>query len=299
MRDHLTPDGVFVLYNYYRERWLVERYAAMLQRVFGTPPLLRTYPQFGEVQAAFLVAGPGLGELPTDREPLAVDGAPRASTDDWPFPYLREPRIVPRYVTALALLVAFAAIAVAGAGRTAGLDARLFSPHFFALGAAFLLLETKSLVTFSLLFGTTWLVNALVFFAILTSVLAAIAVTARFPVRNPRPLYLVLFASLVAAYLLPPSALLFEPAALRYALASALAFAPIFFANLVFARSFRDTRAADTAFASNLLGAMAGGVLEWAALLTGYQALLLVVAGLYALAYLLRARWRVLADRDA
>ena len=36
------------------------------------------------------------------------------------------------------------------------------------------------------------------------------------------------------------------------------------------------------AFASNLLGAMVGGAIEYLALITGYQALLLVVAGLYA-----------------
>jgi tetrahydromethanopterin S-methyltransferase subunit D len=52
------------------------------------------------------------------------------------------------------------------------------------------------------------------------------------------------------------------------------------------------------AFASNLLGAMLGGAVEYLALLTGYQALLLVVAGLYGLAFLFARRWRVLADRD-
>ena len=40
-----------------------------------------------------------------------------------------------------------------------------------------------------------------------------------------------------------------------------LAFAPVFVANLVFTYSFRDTRTADMAFASNLLGAMVGGAL--------------------------------------
>ena len=64
--------------------------------------------------------------------------------------------------------------------------------------------------------------------------------------------------TLVLAYVLPPDALLLEPAWLRYLVASVLAFAPIFFANLVFTYSFRDTRAADMSFASNLLGAMAG-----------------------------------------
>jgi hypothetical protein len=43
---------------------------------------------------------------------------------------------------------------------------------------------------------------------------------------------------------------------------------------------------------------MVGGALEYLALITGYQALLLVVAGLYALAYLFATRWRRLADVD-
>ena len=75
-----------------------------------------------------------------------------------------------------------------------------------------------------------------------------------------------------------------------------MAFAPVFLANLVFTYSFRDTRTADMAFARNLLGAMVGGALEYVALLTGYRALLLVVAVLYALAWLFATRCRVLAD---
>jgi hypothetical protein len=71
---------------------------------------------------------------------------------------------------------------------------------------------------------------------------------------------------------------------LRYLLASAFAFAPIFVANVVFSRSFRDTEHPDTAFASNLIGIAVGGVVEYAALATGYQALLLVVMVFYAAA---------------
>jgi hypothetical protein len=43
---------------------------------------------------------------------------------------------------------------------------------------------------------------------------------------------------------------------------------------------------------------MVGGVLEYLALVTGYQALLLILAGLYVLAYLLATRARFLADRE-
>ncbi len=71
------------------------------------------------------------------------------------------------------------------------------------LGVAFLLLETRSLVTFSLLFGTTWLVNAMAFFAILATVLAAILVNARLRLRDPRLLYAALGLSILIAWLVP------------------------------------------------------------------------------------------------
>ena len=160
------------------------------------------------------------------------------------------------------------------------------------------MLETRSIVTFSLLFGSTWLVNALVFFAVLASVLLAILVASRVRIRQTWVLYAGLMGSLALAYVLPPASLLIDPLWLRYLLATALAFAPVFFANLVFSFSFRDTRTADMAFASNLLGAMVGGAIEYVALVTGYQALILIVAGLYAAAYVLATRLRLLADVD-
>jgi hypothetical protein len=172
---------------------------------------------------------------------------------------------------------------------------RGFSGHMFFLGAAFMLLETRSLVTFALLFGSTWLVNSLVFFAILCSVMLAVFISARFPIRPSIPLYGVLVAALVVAYLVPQDAFLsidFLP--LRYGLASVVAFLPVFLANLVFAGSFKGTGpSADVAFASNLIGIMLGGMLEYASLLMGYRNLLLIVIAFYVLsAVLLRGRIR-------
>jgi SAM-dependent methyltransferase len=299
-RDHLKSDGVFVLYNYYREPWLVTKLGEMLQETFGSAPILRSYGGAAAVLAdgpavAALNGGPPPGDA-VDAVPQVGAPDPRPATDDWPFLYLRQPFIAPYYLVTLAFLLLGAVLAVAGAARLTGTPLRRFSPHFFVMGVAFLLLETRSLVSFSLLFGTTWIVNALAFFAILASVLLAIFVNARFPIRRPTVLYAGLFVALLVAFLLPPESLLIEPAWLRYALAAALAFAPVFFANLVFSYSFRDTRTADMAFASNLLGAMVGGALEYLALLTGYRALLIVVAVLYALAYVFATRWRRLAD---
>jgi hypothetical protein len=300
VRDHLTDDGVFVLYNFYREAWLPQKIAGMLEGAFESTPILRLYAN----TAATLAAGPMVAELhgapPPGEGVDAVDlaSAPRAATDDWPFLYLREPFVAPYYLGAIAIILAFAVLLVARAAARGGTSVRRFSPHFFVLGVAFLLLETRSLVTFSLLFGTTWIVNSLVFFAVLASVLLAIGVNQRVRLRSPRLLYAGLFGSIALTLVLPPSTLLIEPVWLRYALAATLAFAPVFFANLVFSYSFRDTRAADMAFASNLLGAVVGGAVEYVALISGYAFLLVIVAVLYLAAWLLATRFRFLADVD-
>lgn len=297
-RDHLNADGVFVLYNYYRQPWLLDKIAGMLGDVFGAPPVVRTYGgQNGS--AAVLLAGarPEVLDGAAIAPARAADPAmPGPATDDWPFLYLRQRMIDPNYIAALAFVIALTLVATGSAARLTRTPLAAFSPHFFVLGAAFLLLETRSLATFGLLFGTTWVVNALVFVAILFSVLLAILVNVRYRPR-PRRLYAALGLSLAVAYLLPPASLLIDPPVLRYLLAAAVAFAPVFVANLVFTTSFRDTRSADMAFASNLIGATAGGILEYAALITGYRGLLVIVALLYAAAWLFGTRLRVLGDR--
>jgi SAM-dependent methyltransferase len=303
VRNHLKPGGIFVLYNYYRDPQLVTKLDDMLQSSFGGNVLIRRYP--GQVSsAAALAAGPGIDDLHGGPPPGGEADAPEApgglrpATDDWPFLYLLEPGVPRHYIIALTLVLAWALLMIARGARRSGTPLRRFSPHFFVLGIAFLLLETRSIVTFSLLFGSTWLVNALVFFAVLASVLLAILVASRVRIHRTWLLYAGLLISLGVAFVLPPASLLIEPLWLRYVLATALAFAPVFFANLVFSFSFRDTRTADMAFASNLLGAMVGGAVEYVALITGYQALVLIVGGLYLAAYLLATRVRILADVD-
>lgn len=301
-RDHLAPGGLFAMYNVYREPWLITKLDTMLGDVFGGDRLLRLV---GRAEA-ILAAGPAVDALaggppPGDRvDPVPAVGVPdpKPATDDWPFLYLRTASVAPYYLAALAFILLFALAAVLGAAKATATPVRRFSPHFFVLGVAFLLLETKSLVSFSLLFGTTWVVNAMAFFAILASVLLAILVNARYRPRSPLPLYAALFLAIAVAHQLPADALLLDPPEVRYALAAAIAFAPVFFANLVFAYSFRDTASADMAFASNLLGAMVGGTLEYLALLTGFRMLLLVVAGFYVVAFLLARRFQFLADTD-
>ena len=153
------------------------------------------------------------------------------------------------------------------------------------MGAAFLLLETKNIVQFALLFGTTWLVNSLVFAGVLVAVYLAVE-TARW-LRLPPPwvLYCALIASLALTWAIPQESLVGLPIVARFLAGSALAFAPIYLANLIFAQRFSGVETAGAAFAANLLGAMVGGVLEYVALITGYRFLLIVVGVLYGLAF--------------
>jgi spermidine synthase len=316
-REHLSDDGLLVMYNYYREDWLVHKLAGMAEAAFGAPPYVTTYGAIG--RAAVVMAGPRLARLdpaldvPYAEQPglvvpgrgtqLPVIGLGRLSgnpaqalaTDDWPLVYMPTPTVPLVYLGSLALVGVIALVLLLLVAPRSAL--RRFDWHFFALGAAFMLLETRSLVTFALLFGTTWMVNSLVFFAILASVLLAILFNARFKVTRVGPLYVALFAILALNYIVPLQSLLaIEAPALRYTLASLLTFAPIFLANIVFSRSFRDTESADIAFASNLLGVMIGGMFEYIALASGYRSLLLLVLVFYALAFVL---WRRLAHGGA
>ena len=61
-RDALTPNGVLVLYNYYREPWLIEKLASMVGRTFGRDSFVSTYG--GQGRGAVIVNGPRLSEIP-------------------------------------------------------------------------------------------------------------------------------------------------------------------------------------------------------------------------------------------
>jgi len=285
-RSHLSANGVLVLYNYYRQPWIVHKIAGMLTDAFGgQAPYGRFY---ASASAAVLMDGPRLRVLPLalyrahtiTRQP-GIENA----TDDWPFLYLAGRGVPTIYLqgVAVTVLIALVALFLLDGGRRA---LRRFDPALFCTGLAFLLLESKSIVNFSLLFGVTWLVNALVIIGILLTVLLANGVNARSHLRlDIRLLYVGLAATLALNLLLPFHTLLVPNLALRYALGCAVLFSPILLANLIFGRLFGDTVSPDVALASNLLGAFLGGALEYASLQLGYHLLLLLVIAAYILSF--------------
>lgn len=202
-RDHLTDQGVFAMYNYYRENWLIDRLGNTAQQALAHPPCIDL---FAAHQAVVTVAKDPANQQCADNSHVIGADALAPADDNAPFLYFRGEFLTHRVPV--------------GAGRHSGdlgadrTHSRRAVPRdaayadLFFMGAAFLLLETKNIATFALLFGTTWLVNALVFAGVLLVVLAAVEVTRRF--RTP-PLPVVfggIAAALLVAYLVPPDALL-------------------------------------------------------------------------------------------
>ena len=291
--EHLAPGGAFSIYNFYREQWLADRLAGTLTEVFRHRPCL-DIGRAGTGEASELSIFVASSDPSALRCESRWDPGERnvvePAIDDRPFVYLKERAIPGRYLGALALvLLASAAFVRIGGGS--------FRPmvryaDLFFMGAAFLLLETKSVVQFALLFGTTWFVNSLVFLGVLVSVLLAVEVERRIRIARPLLLLSLLFGGLLLGWLIPTESLLGLSFVPRVVAAAALAFFPIFVANLIFAERFRDTEDPPSAFGANLLGAMVGGALEYLSLLTGFRALLILVALLYLVAYLLLPRRR-------
>jgi spermidine synthase len=282
-RSLLKPNGTFAMYNYY-EPWLLDRYANTVRTVYHAAPCVQLGPSYGARQQAVLTLrkDAGTGGCPRTWSPGAALLEP--SVDDRPFPYLGTRTIPSFYLWMLGLVLLASVLLV----RTVSGPLRSMRPYadLFFMGAAFLLLETKNVVQFALLFGTTWAVNAAVFAGVLLSVLAAIEVARRVRIGRPILLYAGLLAALAAAWLIPQDALLGLSLAPRFLAGVTIAFLPIFIANLLFAVRFKGVGSSTTAFGANLLGAMVGGALEYLALILGFNALLVVVAVLYGLALL-------------
>jgi hypothetical protein len=301
---HLKSDGIFAVYNNYREFWLIDKVAGMLHQAAGKPPLIAADAN----ATATMITGPGLAAVQL-KTPIALRSPPPPATDDWPFLYLKGHKLPEVYLRSLAV-IAFLSLAMVGAfawfadrydasaqgdlarqrPRQSWAHAlRVDGPLFF-MGAAFMLLETKSIVTFGLLFGTTWLTTAVAIGTILLLVLAAIYINARFVVRSVRPWIGLLAAALTVAYFLAPERFLLVNPVLRYVFGALLALSPVMFANIIFAKLLGQAQDTTRSLASNLMGSVFGGIAEYLSLVIGYRALVPIVAVLYAVAFLLLLR---------
>jgi len=314
VRDRLSPRGVMVLYNYFREKWLVDRLANTAAEVFGRDPLGHVHQD--RAYLAVMLAGPRVGELaappplpadvnaygqPHDPSParaLVRDPAVVPATDDWPFLYMREPALPRHYLVALTLVLALSAVAVWLATRGTTPPAPSNPAHFFALGAGFMLLETKSIVQFALLWGSTWSSASLAIASVLVMALASALVASRVEIRRRSVVAGVLLALLAVNYFVPVGRVAFSSRAAESLFYGLLVFSPVFCAGLLFSSSFKRSSSTATDFGANLLGAIVGGVGEYLSLLAGYQFLLVLVALCYVTAIVMSVQATPAATRD-
>jgi hypothetical protein len=221
------------------------------------------------------------------------DPSVEPATDDWPFLYLKDRHLPAHYVKALGIVLIFSLVSVwltLRALGTPGGAPRGWSWQFFLLGAGFMLLETKSIIQFALLWGSTWVVASLAIASVLTMALVANAIVARHVVVRPWLVGGALVALLAVNYLVPIGRVTFDSRAAESIFYAALVFSPILCAGLLFGSAIAKSTALTRDYGINLLGAMVGGVGEYLSLVTGFRALLGVIALCYIGAVLARTR---------
>ena len=156
-------------------RWFFERLFWTITKATGREPVARYSPLHGST-VTFLVARDGveldaieLGRRAPTRPVTPMDEVLTPS-DDWPFLYIRPGAFPWGYITVLLFVVVLAALTVPRAFAMRG-GRGSFDGPLFLMGAAFLLIETRGVTSMSLLFGSTWVVNAVIFGGILVMVL--------------------------------------------------------------------------------------------------------------------------------
>jgi len=199
------------------------------------------------------------------------------TTDDWPYFYQHEPGLPASVIIISVALVILCWMLL----RDTGAGLRSTRWHFFFLGAGFLLLEAQIVSKMALLFGTTWIVNSIVISGLLLLIVAAnflVQFVPRFPVGIA---YVGIFLTLFVSYAVPLEKLFFAAMWARVLTAMIVLCLPVFFAGIIFVRSFAREGFRGEALGSNLMGSMVGGILESASLWTGIRFLLVLAALLY------------------
>ena len=289
--NHVAPGGALsISFSVYAGNWISDRIYAVITQATGRPPRVFAFP---ESTARTFIVTKGETRLPS--RPVSFEirmntdlNATRVTTDDWPFLYLRPDTFPTGYVT---MLICILLIAAAGARIAFGkrLYGSGFDPVLFLMGAAFLLIETRGVTDLSLLFGSTWIVNSSVFAGVLVMALAANLAVQRFRPENLTPYFVALFAALLISYLVRPSQLLTLPLIERGVVGGLMNALPIGFAGVIFSTLLSRSEDATSSLGSNLIGAMAGGCLEYASIVTGLRFLTAIAIALYGAAFVLVA----------
>jgi hypothetical protein len=151
-----------------------------------------------------------------------------------------------------------------------------------------MLLETKAIIQFALLWGSTWVVASLAIASVLGMALLATFIVSRVEIRRPGLVAAALVGLLVLNALIPIGRVALNSRAAESVFYALLMFSPILCAGLLFGSAIKHSTSLARDYGTNLLGAMVGGVAEYLSLVMGFRFLLLIVAGFYIAAVLMR-----------
>lgn len=306
-KELLAPGGIVVLSFAVQREFIGNRIAQVLADVFGENPLIFRVPggPYGWGGMLFVAGGEDAARRQLSRNPRLAElvgtwqrtrWTPRppysatVAVDDWPYLYLESNQIPALYyllAILLMLLVTWGRVRLGVRGVVG--EWRRSNWHFFFLGAAFMLLEVQNISKASVVLGNTWQVNAVIISAVLVMVLLANAIAAWVPRLSTRLVCLLLCGSCVGLFFADLARFAFLPYPAKVLVVGLLTCVPMLFSGIVFIRSFARTGARDAALGANLLGSLAGGLLQSLTFITGIRALLLVVAGLYLVAIAARS----------
>ena len=290
-RELLNPDGLMIVKFQVENRWIGERLSGLLQAAFHAPPIeISSLPQFGYgTGGTFYIIGSSDAMRRISQDPslarferTAPESHVTLTTDDWPYFYQRERGLPGAILGMSGFLIFFSWYLVRSLlGRAQQEIKPAWKTHFFLLGAGFMLLEAQIVSKMALLFGTTWVVNSIVISGLLLLIVMANLIFERwksYPLALP---YVGIIVSAMLAYIIPLRVLLFEHLGLRITIATLFLCLPVFFAGMVFIRSFSEARFSGVALGWNLIGAVLGGMLETISQATGIRALVLMAIGIY------------------
>jgi SAM-dependent methyltransferase len=289
----LKPGGTVAVFHMSVVPYIADRILLLMEKASGRRPLALDFPDHTLFNALFL-SNPDLPEVFGTPEFEARLAALEVPTDDWPFLYLRR-RMIPSHYLKVVVGILVITLLTTGPAlmrrRNAGLPGRFDGP-LFLLGAGFLLLETRSVTEMSLMFGSTWTVNLLVFGSILAALWGAnLFVLKRGPDGfDVRVLVGLLTLAIVGTTAIPASFFSSLPPVPGILSGGLYVAAPILLAGLLFPVLFARAADAQAAFASNLMGAIAGGCTEYLTMQLGITALAYLAATFYLAALLWHLR---------
>ena len=307
-KTHLRPDGLMVVKFWVATPWIAGRLDGLLTDTFGQPPLqvFAKKPSSYSTPGTFFVSGsqtqlakalsdPALAAYVAANREIPMEKA-TLTTDDWPYFYQREPGLVRIVIIISALLILICWLFLKGIGISGG--SMLW--HFFFLGAGFLLLEAQIISKMALLFGTTWAVNSIAIGGLLILIVLANVLADRWTGLPIVLAYFGLLASIFVSYVVPLQSFFFPSIVMKALLAILVLCLPVFFAGIIFIKSFAMAGFRGEALGSNLFGALVGGLLESLSYWTGIRSLLLVAALLYLASWVaLRIRAGVRTNANA